>query len=153
MELHIPFMNFLPIFKLLQIRLPFTETVFYAPMSTFLPYPITHRLQRAPPGAPLDACVRRSACRRGRGSLQPLVRSRPADRRQQKPESLAFQKSLLLAPLTQATTTCHILLVGKRGNNHGCLLSLPALPALLPAPAIPHCPVLLPASPSSIPRV
>lgn len=91
-------MNFLSIFKLLQIRLPFTETVFYVPMSTFLPYPITCQLQTAPPGAPLDACVSRRACRQGRGPLQPLVRSRPADHHQQKPECLAFQKSLLLAP-------------------------------------------------------
>lgn len=91
-------MNFLSIFKLLQIRLPFTETVFYVPMSTFLPYPITCQLQIAPPGAPLDACVSRRACRQGRGPLQPLVRSRPADHHQQKPECLAFQKSLLLTP-------------------------------------------------------
>lgn len=71
MELHIPVMNFLSIFKLLQIRLPFIQTVFYASVPASCPYLITAPPADSSPAAAPGASAGRGGGGRGRRALPP----------------------------------------------------------------------------------
>lgn len=124
MELHIPFMNFLSIFKLLQIRLPFMQTVFSVSMSTFFPYLTTASAADRAPWEPLRA---------------PMSEELWADGDRRGPAAASGERAgraqRLGASSHQAPPHALILAVGKHDRHPRCLRSLRSALPFLPAPS------------------